>query len=106
MSKKQLSKHTGPSVLQMFSTSFNIVEKPKQPSSNDLLPDACVVNSGQKSNQQRPNRTAKPAAHPVNSELSFEKHKENNSSLSTEDCLSINIILSLENVLIFSHSLH
>ena len=65
----------------MFFTSFYIVEKPEQPSSNDFLPAACVVNSGQKSNQQRPNRTAKPAAHLVNSELSCEKHKESNSNL-------------------------
>ena len=57
----------------MFFTSFNIVEKPEQPSSNDLLPAACVVNSGQKSNQQRPNRRVKPAAHIVNSGLSCEK---------------------------------
>ena len=70
----------------MFFTSFNIVEKPEQPSSNDLLPAACVINYGQKSNQQRPNRTTKPAAHLVNSGLSYEKHKENNSNLSTEDC--------------------
>ena len=65
----------------MFFTSFNIVEKPELPSSNDVLPAACVVNSGQKSNQQRPNGTAKPATHLVNSELSCEKHKENNSNL-------------------------
>ena len=57
----------------MFFTSFNIVEKPEQPSSNDLLPAACVVNSGQKSNRQRPNRTAKPAAHLVILGLSYEK---------------------------------
>ena len=37
MSKKHLSKHTGTSVLLMFFTSFNIVEKPELPSSNDLL---------------------------------------------------------------------
>ena len=84
--KKQLSKHTGPSVLLIFFTSFNIVEKLEQPSSNDLLPAACVVNSEQKLFQQRPNRTAKPAAHLVNSGLSCEKNKENNSNLSTEDC--------------------
>ena len=65
----------------MFFTSFNIVEKPELPSSNDLLPAACVVNLGQKSNQQRRNQTAKPAAHLVNSGLSCEKHKENNSNL-------------------------
>ena len=70
----------------MFFTSCKIVEKPEQSSSTDLLPAACVVNSGQKSNQQRPNRTAKAAAHLVNSGLSCEKHKENNSNLSTEEC--------------------
>ena len=70
----------------MFFTSFSIVEKPEQPSSNDLLPAACVVNSGQKSNQTTSNRTAKPAANLVNSGLSCEKHKENNSNLSTGDC--------------------
>ena len=70
----------------MFFTSLNIVEKPEQPSSNDLLPTACVVNSVQKSNQQHSNRTAKTAAHLVNSGLSCEKHKENNSNLSTEEC--------------------
>ena len=85
-SKKQLSKHTGPSVLLMFFNSFNIVEMPEQPSSIDLLPAACVVNSGKNSNQQLPNRTAKPAAHLVNSGLSCEKHKENNRNLSTEEC--------------------
>ena len=79
--KKQLSKHTGTSVLLMFFTSFNIVEKPEQPSSNDLLPAACVVNSGQKSNQQRPNPTAKSATHLVSSGLNCEKHKEKNSNL-------------------------
>ena len=85
-SKEQLSKHTGPSVLLMFFTNFNIVKKPEQPSSNDLLQAACVVNSGQKSKQQRPNRPAKPAAHIENSGLSCEKHKENNSNSSTEEC--------------------
>ena len=70
----------------MFFTSFNIVEKPEQPSFNDLLLAACVVNSDQKSNQQRPNRTAKPTAHLVNAGLSCRKHKENNSNLSTEEC--------------------
>ena len=70
----------------MFFTSFNIVEKPEQPSSNDLLLAACIVNSGQKLKQQRPNRTAKPSAHLVNSELSCEKRKENNRNLSTEEC--------------------
>ena len=79
--KKQLSKHTGPSVLLMFFTSSYIVEKPEQPWSNDLLPAACVVNSGQKSNKQRSNRTAKPAAHLVNSGFSCQKHQENNSNL-------------------------
>ena len=79
--KKQLSKHTGQSVLLMFFTSFYIVEKPEQPSSIDLLPAACVANSGQKSNQKHPSQTAKPAAHLVNSGLSCEKHKKNNSSL-------------------------
>ena len=103
--KKQLSKHTGPSVLLMFFTSFYIVEKPEQPSSNDLVPAACVVNPGQKSNQQLPNRTAKPAAQLVNLGLSCENHKENNSNLHSF-CYSINIILNLENFLIFSHSLH
>ena len=58
----------------MFFNSFNIVEKPEQASSIDLLPAACVVNSGQKSNQQLPNRTVKPAAHLVNSGCSCEKH--------------------------------
>ena len=65
----------------MFFTSFYIVEKPEQLSSIDLLPGACVVHSRQKSNQQRPNWTAKPAAQLVNSGLSCEKHKENNSNL-------------------------
>ena len=65
----------------MFFTSSYIVEKPEKPSSNDLLPAACVVISGQKSNKQRPNRTDKPAAHLVNSGLSCDKHKENNSNL-------------------------
>ena len=64
----------------MFFTSSYIVEKPEEPSSNDLLPATCLVNSGQKSNKQRPNRTAKPAAHLVNSGLSCEKYKENNSN--------------------------
>ena len=70
----------------MFFTSFNIVEKPELPSSNDLLPAACVVNSGQTSNQQRPNRTAKPAAHLVNSGLSCEKQQQFTQRLSTEEC--------------------
>ena len=70
----------------MFFTSFNIVEKPEQPSSNDLLLAAWIVNSGQKSNQKRPNWIAKPAAHLVNSELSCEKHKKNNRNLSNEEC--------------------
>ena len=80
-SEKQLSKHTGPPVLLMFFTSCYIVEKPKQSSSNDLLPAACLVNSGQKSNKQRPNRTAKPVAHLVNSGFSCEKYKEDNNKL-------------------------
>ena len=79
--KKQLAKHTGPSLQLMFFTSSYIVEKPEKPSFNDLLPGACLVNSGQKSNKQRSNRTAKPAAHLVNSGLSCEKHKENNTNL-------------------------
>ena len=65
----------------MFFTSFNIVEKPELPSSNDLLPAACVENSGLNWNQHRPNPTAKPAAHLVNSGLSCERHMENNSNL-------------------------
>ena len=75
-SKKQLSKHIRPPVLLMFLTSSYIVEKPEQPSSNDLLPAACVVNLGQKSNKQSLNRTAKPAAHLVNSGLSCENTRK------------------------------
>ena len=58
----------------MFLTSSYLVEKPEQPS--DLLPAACVVNLGQKSNKQRLNRTAKPAAHLVNSRLSCENTRK------------------------------
>ena len=81
--KKRQRPITQPSVLLMFFTSSYIVEKQEQPSSNNLLPAACLVNSGQKSSKQRPNRTAMPAAHLVNSGPSSEKYKENNSNLQT-----------------------
>ena len=80
-SEKQLSKHTGPSVLLMFSTSSYILEKTRTAIIQLLLPAACFVNSGQKSNKQRPNQAAKPATHLLNSGLSCEKYKENNNKL-------------------------
>ena len=60
----------------MVFTSSYIVEKPEQTSSKDLLPAACLVISVQKSNKQRPSRTAKPAAQLVNLGLSYKKTQE------------------------------
>ena len=90
----------------MFFNNSYIVEKPEQPSFNDLLPASRLVNSGQKLNKQRPNRTAKPASHLVNSGLSClkksqEEQQQFTQLLSTEKSYSINIIIYLENVLNF-----
>ena len=45
------------------------------------MPAAFLVNSGQKSNNQRTNPAAKPAPRLVNSGLCCEKHKENTSNI-------------------------